>query len=112
MVANHEFIVIENDDAYTMSQLFGLKNSLDDNKIKINDEEDNDPLSIANEISDVKIRDKSGVFIGARMGRPEKAKMRKLTGSPHVLFPIGEEGGRLRSFQSAFDSNKITAEFS
>ena len=45
------------------------------------------------------------------MGRPEKAKMRKLTGSPHVLFPIGEEGGRLRSFQSAFDSNKITAEF-
>jgi len=45
------------------------------------------------------------------MGRPEKAKMRKLTGSPHVLFPIGEEGGRLRSFQDTFASNKITAEF-
>jgi len=50
-------------------------------------------------------------FIGARMGRPEKAKMRKLTGSPHTLFPIGEEGGRLRSFQSAIESGKITAEF-
>jgi len=28
-----------------------------------------------------------------------------------VLFPIGEEGGRLRSFQSTFAGNKITAEF-
>ena len=45
------------------------------------------------------------------MGRPEKAKMRKLTGSPHVLFPIGDEGGRLRSFQSAIETSKVTAEF-
>jgi len=41
----------------------------------------------------------------------KKAKMRKLTGSPHVLFPIGEEGGRLRSFQSAIENSKVTAEF-
>ena len=77
------------------------------------DHEDNsnDPLFLVNKISDVQIRDKSGIFIGARMGRPEKAKMRKLTGSPHVLFPIGEEGGRLRSFQSTFEDNKVTAEF-
>ncbi|RME78322.1 DNA polymerase II large subunit [Candidatus Woesearchaeota archaeon] len=58
------------------------------------------------------IRDKSGTFIGARMGRPEKAKMRKLTGSPHGLFPIGEEGGRLRSFQAALEAGKVRAEFS
>jgi hypothetical protein len=35
------------------------------------------------------------------MGRPEKAKLRKLTGSPNVLFSIGEEGGRLRSVNEA-----------
>ncbi len=59
----------------------------------------------------VKIRDKSGTYIGARMGRPEKAKMRKLTGSPHVLFPVGDEGGKLRSFQAALGKGQVTAEF-
>jgi len=110
LVINKEFIVVEDDDAYTIYELFNSKNSSDHDKIEM-DNEDNNSLSIISKISGVKIRDKSGVFIGSRMGRPEKAKMRKLTGSPHVLFPIGEEGGRLRSFQSTFESNKITAEF-
>ncbi|MBI4149882.1 DNA polymerase II large subunit [Candidatus Woesearchaeota archaeon] len=69
------------------------------------------PLEIINKVSLVPVRDKAGTFIGARMGRPEKAKMRKLTGSPHVLFPIGEEGGRMRSFQAAMDVGVITSEF-
>jgi len=111
LVANKEFLVIENDDAFTMSEIFNLKTPSKDNKIKIDNGGNNNALILVNKISDLKIRDKSGVFIGARMGRPEKAKMRKLTGSPHVLFPIGEEGGRLRSFQSTFETNKITAEF-
>ncbi|MFH0867785.1 MAG: DNA polymerase II large subunit [Candidatus Woesearchaeota archaeon] len=112
LVANNEFIVIEDDDAYTISEIFNLKKSASV-AAEVNSERDmsSDVLSLMNKISGVKIRDKSGVFVGARMGRPEKAKMRKLTGSPHVLFPIGEEGGRLRSFQSTFESNKITAEF-
>ena len=68
-------------------------------------------LELINEINDIKIKDKSGLTIGARMGRPEKAKLRKLTGSPHVLFPVGEEGGRLRCFASALESGRINAEF-
>lgn len=60
-----------------------------------------DVLSFINQIAPVQIKDKAGTFIGARMGRPEKAKLRKLTGSPHVLFPVGDEGGRLRSVQEA-----------
>jgi len=68
-------------------------------------------LDIINSISEVKIRDKSGTFIGARMGRPEKAKMRKMTGSPHGLFPVGSEGGRLRCFQSTLEAKKITSQF-
>jgi DNA polymerase II large subunit len=68
-------------------------------------------LDIVNELCEVEIRDKSGTFIGARMGRPEKAKLRKLTGSPHVLFPVGEEGGRLRSFQAAMDVGSIKGDF-
>ena len=57
------------------------------------------------------IRDKDGTFIGARMGRPEKAKMRKLKGSPQVLFPVGNEGGRMRSFQSALEKGTVTSQF-
>ncbi|MCF7871964.1 DNA polymerase II large subunit [Candidatus Woesearchaeota archaeon] len=73
-------------------------------------ESEKDVLKIINLLSPIKIKDKSGIFIGSRMGRPEKAKMRKLTGSPHVLFPVGEEGGRLRSFQAALEAGKIRAE--
>ena len=40
------------------------------------------------------------------MGRPEKAKMRRLAGSPHVLFPVGKQGGRFRSFQAVVEGNK------
>src|SRR3989344_5293978 len=68
-------------------------------------------LEIVNALCSVKIRDKTGTFIGARMGRPEKAKLRKLTGSPHVLFPVGEEGGRLRSFQAAYNLGSVKSEF-
>jgi len=68
-------------------------------------------LEVVNELSEYIIKDKAGTFIGARMGRPEKAKLRKLIGSPHVLFPVGVEGGRLRSLQAAFEVGSIRAEF-
>jgi DNA polymerase II large subunit len=72
--------------------------------------ESHDVYTALNQDQDILIKDKSGYFIGARMGRPEKAKMRKMTGSPHGLFPIGEEGGRLRSFQAALEYGKVTAD--
>ena len=34
-----------------------------------------------------------------------------MTGSPQVMFPVGEEGGRLRCFQAALKEGKIEAEF-
>ena len=68
-------------------------------------------LEIINSISEFKIKDKAGEFIGARMGRPEKAKLRKLIGSPNTLFPVGKEGGRLRSVQAACDVGIIRGDF-
>ncbi len=68
-------------------------------------------LDIIGLLSKFRIKDKSGTFVGARMGRPEKAKLRKLKGSPHVLFPVGKEGGRLRSVQEATDVGSVVAEF-
>ncbi|MCU0642574.1 MAG: DNA polymerase II large subunit, partial [archaeon] len=68
-------------------------------------------LEIIGLLSKFKIKDKSGTFIGARMGRPEKSKLRKLKGSPHVLFPVGKEGGRLRSVSEAVEVGSVVAEF-
>ena len=68
-------------------------------------------LKIINLLSGIRIRDLAGTFIGARMGRPEKAKLRKLIGSPHVLFPVGDEGGRLRSVQEALNAGSVKADF-
>ncbi len=78
---------------------------------KINEPKSLDALSAVNELSGLKINDFGGTFIGARMGRPEKAKLRKMLGSPHGLFPVGAEGGRLRSFNAASEKGIVTAEF-
>jgi len=106
VVVNNEFVVIEGEEAIILSALLGL---MDDkpSELKLA----GTVLESLNSFSPVTIRDKAGTFIGSRMGRPEKAKQRLLTGSPHVLFPVGEEGGRLRSFQSALKTGKVTADF-
>jgi len=111
LYVNKEHIVFEKDHAIILNKIFSLDNYDSEHIIKtLNDSKD--PLETINKLTQFEIRDKSGVFIGSRMGRPEKAKQRKLTGSPHALFPIGDEGERLRSFQSALENGKVTAEFS
>jgi len=110
-VTNEEFVVIEKDDALAFGQCLHL-NHPEKTLQTISEHKELSILDLVALISGMVIRDKSGLFVGARMGRPEKAKMRKLTGSPHVLFPVGAEGGKMRSFQSALQAGKITAEFS
>ena len=109
MVLN-EHVVIKGEECSALVHSLGM---LHDNwdSLLLKELETKEILDALCAVSGLIIRDKSGVFIGARMGRPEKAKMRKLTGSPHVLFPVGEEGGRLRSFQSAMGEGIIEGEF-
>jgi len=112
----------ENSSKEAMLEERGLRKDIDNYEEKVNktisikglDNSDDKKylvLEIINSISKFNIRDKAGDFIGARMGRPEKAKLRKLTGSPNVLFPVGSEGGRLRSFQSALENGGISSAF-
>ncbi|MCK9595560.1 DNA polymerase II large subunit [Candidatus Pacearchaeota archaeon] len=84
-----------------------LLSSIDESKFNL----DKSVLEIINSVSNFVVKDKAGEFIGSRMGRPEKAKLRKLIGSPNLLFPIGKEGGRLRSLQSACDEGKVRSTF-
>lgn len=112
VVANKEFIVIENDWATAFMVNLGFyEEELNIKKLVEYIDEKREVLEIINKFSETKIKDKSGLCIGARMGRPEKAKMRKLIGSPHVLFPVGDEGGRLRCFQAAMQNGKINGDF-
>jgi DNA polymerase II large subunit len=68
------------------------------------------PMQIVNRLSPFKIMRKSPTYIGARMGRPEKANKRMMTPAPHILFPLGQYGGRGRSFAKAMESRTISVE--
>jgi DNA polymerase II large subunit len=52
-------------------------------------------------LSGVEIRDKGSSFVGARMGRPEKAKRREMKPLVHVLFPVSQAGGVHRDLVEA-----------
>lgn len=113
-VVSKENVIIEKGIAKSMAISFGFKDQESLQKINLTPEfvKNKEGLEVINSLSSVTIKDKAGTFIGARMGRPEKAKMRHMTGSPHVLFPVGEEGDRLRSFQSALKAGKVNSRFS
>jgi DNA polymerase II large subunit len=108
------------DEKNTKFLLFNLGISSNESKIEasidgiinlVKDLKNKSVLEIINSLSDIEIKDKAGTFIGSRMGRPEKAKLRKLIGNPHVLFPVGKQGGRLRSFQSALEEGFVESDF-
>lgn len=117
---NNEFVVIT-DDAMPLLLNLGLINKSKIENVDLNNlnfileklntaiqaKEDN-TLSVINKLSSFSVKDLAGSFIGARMGRPEKAKPRRMEGSPNMLFPVGKQGGRMRSFN---DANEITADF-
>jgi len=60
-----------------------------------------DPVELVSKMSGYRIRPRAPTRIGARMGRPEKSNKREMKPAPHVLFPVGEAGGRTRSLQDA-----------
>jgi DNA polymerase II large subunit len=65
-------------------------------------------LQIMRRIAPIAIPKRS-TFIGARIGRPEKARERLMKPAPNVLFPIGAYGGPARNISSAYaiDSKKF-----
>lgn len=61
-------------------------------------------IDAVNKTSPVRIMRKAGRYVGTRMGRPEKAERRLMTGKPHVLFPVGRME-RMRNIVEAFKTN-------
>jgi DNA polymerase II large subunit len=112
MLVNNEFVVVLKEHARSLLTTLNVcdETLCEEALLKLS-RFDGNVLEFVNSLSPVTVRDRSGIFIGARMGRPEKAKMRKMTGSPHVLFPVGDQGGKMRSFGSALEAGFVRAEF-
>ncbi len=60
-----------------------------------------DIIKLLNELAPFTIMQRSS-GIGARIGRPEKARERLMKPAPNVIFPIGENGGKERNVSKAF----------
>lgn len=61
--------------------------------------------------SDIQVSKKAPVSVGARMGRPEKAKQREMRPLVHCLFPVGLAGGPRRSIiEAATEHSLISVE--
>ncbi|MDD5340502.1 MAG: DNA polymerase II large subunit, partial [Candidatus ainarchaeum sp.] len=83
-------VILEGGDAYILLRSLGSPaGKIDLSAFNSAWSEAKGGLQLVNELSGVKIKAKAPTYIGARMGRPEKAKERKMDGSPHVLFPTG-----------------------
>lgn len=67
-------------------------------------------MELVEEVSNIKIREKAPVYVGTRMGRPEKAKERHMQPSPHILFPVGNYGGNTRSLLKATRKKNISVD--
>jgi len=58
-------------------------------------------------LSGLRVMKKAPVYVGARMGRPEKAKRREMRPIVHCLFPIGLAGGSRRNIVEAVSEHAI-----
>ncbi len=61
-------------------------------------------------LAGIRIMPRAITRIGSRMARPEKAAERKMKPSPHVLFPLGHEGGMQRLFSTAAQKGEFSVE--
>ncbi|MCW4006630.1 MAG: DNA polymerase II large subunit [Candidatus Bathyarchaeota archaeon] len=88
-------ILLEGEDACALACLLGY-----DSSRTLADSVDS-VFEAVSALSGVEVRDKAPTFVGARMGRPEKAKRREMKPLVHVLFPVSLAGGSHRDLVEA-----------
>ena len=89
-------IVIEGEDAHAFAFCLGYRCSCD-----VDLGSAKSPLDAVCMLSGMQVREKAPTLVGARMGRPEKAKRREMKPLVHVLFPVGLAGGCHRDMVEA-----------
>jgi len=88
--------IVVDEEAPVLAVCLGLNKNL-----KESDFQDGNILRVVGEAAGFEVKDKYPFFVGARMGRPEKAKERKMKPPVHVLFPVGLAGGSQRNLVEA-----------
>jgi len=94
-------IIISGDDAHAFATSLGW--SVPNTKIASS----RSCVEIVEELSGLVVREKAPTFLGARMGRPEKAKRREMQPLVHALFPIGLSGGSKRNIVEAMKQGSV-----
>ncbi|MGZ8885954.1 MAG: DNA polymerase II large subunit [Halobacteriota archaeon] len=97
-------------DAAAFIKSLGLSDSLGKEWFSLKSPRIKSTIDAVTLLSEIEIRKRAPSRIGGRMGRPEKSHAREMKPPPHVLFPIGNSGGRDRSLRRAAGSSKAAAE--
>jgi DNA polymerase II large subunit len=100
-------IILETEDAATFALSLGYKAQCNESSFQVKT-----VLDAINSLSGVLIKDKAPTSIGARMGRPEKARRREMKPLVHVLFPVGLAGGSQRDLLEAAKRGPVFVEVS
>ena len=61
-------------------------------------------------LSGIQLGRQSTTTIGVRVGRPEKAMVRRMKPPVHTLFPVGNEGGAMRDVFTAAKAGRVEIE--
>ena len=94
-----DMLVID-EDAVVLFECFGLGSSETEATGK-------DVFEKILSVSGVHVMRKAPVYVGARMGRPEKAKQREMRPVVHCLFPLGLSGGARRNLVEAVGEHAV-----
>jgi len=100
VIANN--ILIKNDEAHIFAFCLGLH--IPESRIAPS----KSVFESIQNFTGIPVRQKAPSFLGARMGRPEKAKRREMKPLVHALFPVGLAGGSRRNLSEA--SKKVAIE--
>ncbi|MBM4249516.1 MAG: DNA polymerase II large subunit [Euryarchaeota archaeon] len=66
-----------------------------------------DPVELVSRLAGFRVMRRSPTRIGGRMGRPEKARERRMKPPPHVIFPVGTAGGPQRLVNAAAEKGEV-----
>ncbi len=69
-----------------------------------------DPIEAVRRLSGITLGRQTTATIGIRIGRPEKAMMRRMKPPVHVLFPVGMAGGQSRDITAASKAGVVDVE--
>ena len=98
-------ILLEGEDAVALAFCLGYGNTQ-----MVESDQAATVLEAISLLSGVQVKDKAPTFVGARMGRPEKAKRREMKPLVHVLFPVSLAGGSHRDLLEAAKQGPVFVE--